>query len=184
MSENSCEYIVKQKAEGAVLMKRISLILAYVASAILLSVLNICFAPMALKPIIFVIIAVAVALAAFISWRFVCIEYEIVITGGELTITLIYGKSVSKRLLSRSVSSFYEIGEYGEETFDEISKLSLQKDYICVSSLSAPLIYYALFEEEGERQIVYFDVTERAATLLKQLNPSAFRAAAKRMNKI
>jgi hypothetical protein len=183
MNGNSCEYIVKQSSEGVVIAKKICLALAYVAFAILLSILNLSFAPAALKPVFFVLIAVAVALVAFITWRFVCVEYEIVISGGELTITIIYGKSVSKRLLSRPISTFSEMGEYDDAAFEEISKLSLQKNYLCVSSLSAPLIYYGIFEDEGERQIVYFDVTEKAAELLNHSNPSAFRASAKRMNK-
>ena len=182
MSENSCEYIIKQKNEGKVLAKKLGMIAGYVALALLLSALNLAFAPNELKPIFFIFIAVAVALIAFISWRFVCVEYEIVIGGGELTVTLIYGKSVSKRLLCRPLNSFSEIGEYDDRAFEEISKLSMQKNYVCLSSLSAPLVYYGIFEEENERHIIYFDVTERAAELLKKQNPSAFRASAKRIN--
>ncbi len=165
------------------LAKKISLILSYVALAVFLSSLDLAFAPSALKLPFLVIIAAIVALAAFISWRFVCIEYEIVIRDGEITVTKIYGKSISKRVISRSLNSFSEIGEYDELSFEEISKLSLQKDHICVSSLSAPIVYYGIFEEEKERHIIYFDVTEKAAELLKKLNPSAFRASARRMNK-
>ena len=183
MNENTCEYIIKQKAEGIALAKKISLALTYVAVAVLLSVIDLTFAPTSLKGILFVIILLVVAFAAFVTWRFVCIEYEVVIGGGEITFTVIYGKSISKKLLSRPLSSFSEIGEYDDGAFEEISKLSLQKDYLCVSSLSAPVIYYGIFDDEGQRNIVYFDVTERAAELLRKSNPSAFRASAKRMNK-
>ncbi len=182
MSENSCEYIIKQKNEGKALAKKLGMIASYVALALLLSALNLTFAPTELRLIFFIFIAIAVALTVFITWRFVCVEYEVVIGGGELTVTVIYGKSVSKRLLCRSLSSFSEIGEYDDRAFEEISKLSMQKNYVCISSLSAPLVYYGIFEEENERHIIYFDVTERAAELLKKQNASAFRASAKRIN--
>ena len=182
MFENSCEYIIKQKNEGAALLKKIGLISSYVAVAILLSILNLMFAPEELKLIFFAIIAIIIGVAVFVSWRFVCIEYEVIISGGELTVTTIYGKSFTKTTLSKPLNAFSEIGEYDESAYEEISKLSIQKDYVCISSLSAPLIYYAIFEEEKERHILYFDITEKAISLLKKSNSSAFRASERRMS--
>ena len=182
MFENSCEYIIKQKNEGLARMKKIGVISCYVAAALLLSVLNLAYAPNELKLLFFAFIIIAIALAVFISWRFVCIEYEVIISGGDITVTTLYGKSVSKTLLSRPINSFSEIGEYDEVAYEELSKMSLQKDYLCISSLSAPLIYYAIFEEEKERHILYFDVNEKAISLLKKNNSSAFRASERRRN--
>lgn len=184
MFENSCEYIIKQKSEGAALLKKIGVASSYVAVAVLLSILNLSFAPKDLRLLFFAIIAIIIGVAAFISWRFVCIEYEVIISGGELKITTIYGKSVSKTTLSKSINAFSEIGEYDESAYEEISKLSIQKDYVCISSLSAPTIYYAIFEEESERRILYFDVTDKAIALLKKSNSSAFRASERRMSGI
>lgn len=184
MFENSCEYIIKQKNEGVALLKKIGLASSYGAVALLLSVLNLLFAPQELKLLFFAIIAIIIAVAVFVSWRFVCIEYEVVISGGELKITTIYGKSISKTTLIKSLNAFSEIGEYDESAYEEISKLSIQKDYVCISSLSAPAIYYAIFEEESERRILYFDVTDKAVSLLKRSNSSAFRASERRMSGI
>ena len=181
--ENSYEYIVKQKAEGKVLFKRIAVILSYFAFAAVLSLFTFGFAPEELYMPIFMIIAALTAFLIFITWRFVCVEYEIVISGGDLMITTIYGKGFSKRLLNRPVSSFSEIGEYDDRAFEEISKISLQKNYICISSLSAPCVYYALFEDEKEQCILYFDAPERAVELLKKNNSAAFRASDKRLGR-
>ena len=182
MFENSCEYIIKEKNEGKVLFKKTGLALGYVILALLLSVLNLSFAPEELRLLFFVLIAIAIGFLAFITWRFVCIEYEIIISGGELTVTAIYGKSVSRKIISKTLNSFSEMGDYDERAYEEISKLSLQKNYLCISSLSASKIFYALFEEENERHILYFDVTEKAEELLRKQCASAFRASAKRMN--
>jgi hypothetical protein len=121
------------------------------------------------------------AFIAFVTWRFVCIEYEVVIGGGDIIITTIYGKGFSKKLLNLPISALSEIGVYDDKAYGEISKLSLQRDYVCISSLSAPNVYYALFEDEKDQCILYFDAPERAVELLKKNNSAAFRASERRM---
>ena len=181
--ENSYEYIVKQKTEGKALFKKIALFLSYFAFAALLILFTFGFAPEELYMPIFMIIAALTALLAFITWRFVCVEYEIVISGGDVKITTIYGKGFSKALLCRPVASFSEIGEYDDKAFEEISKISLQRNYLCISSLSAPCVYYALFEDGKDQCILYFDAPERAIELLKKNNSAAFRASDKRLGR-
>lgn len=181
MSENSYEYIIKQKNEGAALAKKIGAAAAYVAVAILLSTLSLIFPPPYVRfPLVLLSIALT-ALLIFITWRFLCVEYEIIIEGGDIIITAIYGRGFRKPLLNLSINSFSEIGEYDDAAFEEISKLSLQKNLICLSSLSAPSVYYAIYEEDKDRCILYFDAPARAVELLKKHNSGAFRASANRM---
>ena len=181
--ENSYEYIIKQKAEGAALVKRIVLACSYVVLTLLLILLTIGLAPVELYVPAILIILAFVAFIVFVSWRFVCIEYEVIIAGGDMMITTIYGKGYGKRLLNRPINTFSEIGEYDDEAYEEISKLSLQKNYLCLSSLSAPNVYYALFDEEKDKCILYFDAPDRAIEILKKSNSAAFRASDKRMGR-
>lgn len=179
--ENSYEYLIKQKAEGKALAKRCLAIIGYVALALLLILFTIGFAPVQLYVPIVMLALAFTALIVFVTWRFVCIEYEVVIGGGDIIITTIYGKGFSKRLLNLPISTFSEIGVYDDRAYGEISKLSLQRDYVCISSLSAPSVYYALFEDEKDQCILYFDAPERAVELLKKNNSAAFRASERRM---
>jgi hypothetical protein len=181
MADNSYEYIIKRKTEGNILAAKIALILLYVLFPLILAVLTVAFAPPALfTPLILLIIALT-ALLIFITWRFTSVEYEVVICGGDITITVIYGKGFRKKLLNKSINSFTEIGEYDDRAFEEISKLSLQKNHLCLSSLSAESVYYAIFEENKDQCILYFDAPEQAVALLKKHNSSAFRAGEKRI---
>lgn len=180
--ENSYEYIIKQKAEGRVLTKRIFFIVGYVALAFLLILFTIGLAPIPLYVPIILLSLAFTAFIAFVTWRFVCVEYEVVIGGGDIIITTIYGRGFSKKLLNRQISSFSEIGEYNDQAYEEISKISLQKNLICISSLSAPDVYYALFEDEKDQCILYFDAPERAIEILRKNNSAAFRASERRMN--
>lgn len=179
--ENSYEYLIKQKAEGKTLAKRCLAIIGYVALAFLLILFTIGFAPVQLYVPIVMLSLAFTAFIAFVTWRFVCIEYEVVIGGGDIIITTIYGKGFSKRLLNLPINTFSEIGVYDDKAYGEISKLSLQRDYVCISSLSAPSVYYALFEDEKDQCILYFDAPERAVELLKKNNSAAFRASERRM---
>ncbi len=182
MSDNSYEYTIKQRTEGKVLMQKLLLLFSYGAFAIALFSLVLAFSPVDLFLPLLLLAAVLTLLLIFITWRFTCVEYEIILSGGDLTVTLLYGKRRSKTLFSLAVNSIYEIGEYDDHAYEEISKLSLQKDYICLSSLSAPSVYYALFEEEDEQCIFYFDAPEGAIALLRKWNSGAFRAGKHRIS--
>ncbi len=182
MSDNSYEYMIKQKSEGAALIKKLSAAALYLVFAIVTCTLSIIFPPIELRLFCLFLSVAATAFLIFVTWRFLCVEYEFLIESGDLTVTIIYGKLSRKKLLRVPISSISEMGDYNDEAYEEISKLSIQKNYICLSSLSAPTVFYALFDEEKDRCILYFDVTERAAELLKKLNSGAFRAAAKRVN--
>ena len=182
MTENSYEYIIKQKTEGKVLLKKAALIISYILFPVILALFAVAFLP---SEILFPIILLLIALTAFlvfVTWRFVCVEYEVIIGGGDVIFTVIYGKGFRKRLLNKPINSFFEIGEYDDRAFEAISKISLQKNYICLSSLSAESVYYAIFEDGKDQCILYFDAPDRAVELLKRSNSGAFRASAKRIN--
>lgn len=182
MAENSFEYIIKQKSEGKILLKKIALIVLYVLFPIILAVLTVAFASPAVFIPLFILIIALTALLAFITWRFASVEYEVIIGGGDIIITTIYGKGFRKLLLNKGINSFSEIGEYNDRAYEDICKLSLQKNYICLSSLSAENVYYAIFEEDTDQCILYFDAPDQAVALLKRHNSGAFRASEKRIN--
>ena len=182
MNESS-EYIVKRRTEGKYLWQKIALALSYILFLSILLVLILTLTPLyVMIPLILLAIAIT-ALIAFVTWRFLSVEYEITVGGGDLIITTIYGRALRKQTLNLSVAAISEIGEYDDGAYEEISKITLQKNYLCISSLSSPNMYYALFDENKERCILYFDATSEAVALLKRYNSGAFRASEKRMKK-
>lgn len=180
---DSCEYIVKRKTEGKYLWQKVTLAFSCLFFFAILLILILTLTPLyVMIPLILLALALT-ALLAFITWRILSVEYEITVGGGDLIITTIYGRSLRKQTLNLSVAAISEIGEYDEDAYAEISKISLQKNYLCISSLSSPDMYYAIFDEDKERCILYFDATDEAIKLLKRYNLGAFRASEKRMNK-
>ncbi len=176
MESSQLEYIIKRKNEGSLLASRIGLIITYALLFLILAVLIISLSPPILQIPFILLDAAFCAMVIFVTWRFVCPEYELIFGGGEVNITVIYGKSVRKRLLSLPINALYEFGLYDDAVYEKLCNLSIQKNYVCVSSLSAPVIYYALFDIGKERSVIYFEADERAIKYLKQQNSAAARA--------
>lgn len=170
------EYIIKQKNEGKVLIKKICAVLCYVLLfAVLAWVIGSFSAPLLQIPFLLVDV-IFCAMIAFVSWRFLCVEYELVFSGGEMTATVIYGRSIRKRVMSVAINALIEVGIYDDGAYERLSGMSLQKNFIYVSSMSAETIYYAIFDDGKDRCVVYFETDERAIKLIKQSNSGAVRA--------
>ena len=178
-----CEYIIKPKNEGKTLVKKIAVAISYFLLLAVLILLVITLTPLYVMIPLILIATAFVALVAVVSWRFVCPEYEMRIGNGDLIVTVIYGKSIRRTLINIPINSINEIGEYDDDAYEEISKISLQKNYLCISSLSAPAVYYAIFDEEKDHCILYFEATDEAVKLLRASNSGAFSASEKRIKK-
>ena len=176
MESQVLEYIVKKKNEGALLAKRIALVIGYILLFLILAIVILNFSPTILQIPFFLLDAAFCALVAFVSWKFVSPEYEIVFESGEMNVTVIYGKSIRRRLLSCAVNSLLEFGYYDDDAYEKLCRMSLRKNFICVSSLSAPIIYYAIVDIGKDRSVIYFEADERAIKYLKQQNSAAGRA--------
>ena len=175
MSDLICEYLIKQKCAGWALAKKIIFILVYFlifAVPTLLSLLS--ASAEALIPIIMASIALSL-MTAFITWRFTDVEFEFLIDSGEMTVSKIYGKRIRKKLLQIKVSDFSEIGLYDDEAFERLSKLSLQSNLICVSSLDTQEMFYGLYSRGDDKCVLYFEATDKAIEIIKRHNFSAFK---------
>ena len=176
MESSVLEYIIKRKNDGSLLRARVFLIIGYILLFLTLISLILYLAPPILYIQFFLLAIAFCAIIIFISWRFVCPEYEIILSGGEMTVTVIYGKSIRKRMLCLPINSLLEFGYYDDNVYEKLCKSSLKKNYICISSLSSPAIYYALFDIGKERSVLYFEADERAIKYLRQQNSAAARA--------
>ena len=92
-------------------------------------------------------------------------------TSGYMTFTVIYGGRSKKKKLEVCIKDMKEIAPYDEAACARLENRGLKKDYIFVSSLDAPDMYYAVFDQEGEDQVVYFEATKKALQILRFYNP-------------
>ncbi len=173
------EYIIKQKNEGKALIKKLCALIGYALLSAVLIFLILALAPPLLYIPFMLVAAALVALTVFATWRFLCIEYEIIISKDELCASVIYGKTIVRRLVLLTVKDINEIGDYDDSAYERLCNMSLQKNTVCVSSLSAPVIYYALYDDGKDHCVIYFETDERGISILKQQNPTSFKIAKK-----
>lgn len=176
MDNSIIEYIIKPKNEGKTLLKKALAVVGYTFLTIILALLILALSPPLLYIPFFLVAAAFVALTVFITWKFLCLEYELIIGGGEMTVIVIYGRIITKRLVSIPINSFIQIGAYDDAAYEALCRMSLQKNYICVSSMSAQEMFYAVFDDGKDRCVIYFEAPDSAIRALKQGNAAAFRA--------
>ena len=170
------EHIVKQKIEGSLLAKKVCLVLAYIILFTLPSFLIISFCPIFLMVPFILVIATITVIAYLMTWKYTSVEFEYSIFGDVISFVNIYGKKSRKGKLDVAIKNFSEIGKYTEAAEKHLEEVVIDKDYLFISHLLAEHLYYGLFDDDGDKCIVYFEATDRALSLLKKYNPSAFRA--------
>ena len=171
------EYVVAQKTEGKWILARIALIAFYIlftATLLLVGFFTRIFVPLLAFSVI------GVWLLVFVTWRYVCVEYEYSITSGTLTFCKIFGNRQRHRVMEFSLRDAVLIAPLGDEAQREKAEAYRpEQEFWGISSLSSPDVYVALFEykEEGKkgtrRAVFYFEATQRALQICRFYNPSA-----------
>ena len=170
------EHIVKQKVEGSLLVRKVCLVIAYIMLFTLPSFLVLSLCPMSLVIPLIIIIASITVVAYLMTWKYTSVEFEYSIFGDTISFVSIYGKKSRKGKLDVTIKNFSEIGKYTDASEKHLEEVVIDRDYLFISHLLAEHLYYGLFDEDGEKCIVYFEATDKAISLLKKYNPSAFRA--------
>lgn len=170
------EFVVHQKIEGKWLLARIGLILlysAYVLGALLLGLTTRIIVPL------LALIPVTLWILVFVTWRYTDVEYEYSITSGELTFAKIFGSRSRRRQLVILLRDAVRIAPLDNGEYSALAtQWRPEREYSAVSSMSAPDIYYILFECKGSgkkdkcRAIFYFEATARALQICRFYNPS------------
>lgn len=105
-------------------------------------------------------------------WKLFNIEFEYSMTSGTMTFSRIYGGMRRKTVLELTIKDFREIAPYTEDTVARLSSLGVGKEYRFMSSASAEDLYYAVFEIDETRAVVYFEATAQTLKILRYYNPS------------
>ena len=171
------EFAVSQKIEGKWIAARVGLILFYV-----LYVLGILFLGMKYSIIapLLAFIPLSLWVIIFITWRRVAVDYEYSVTSGILTFTKIYGNRSRRKIFEMSLRDAVRIAPLGDE--GEAARGATyrpEREFVGVSTMRAPDIYFMLFElndkrnGEKRRAIFYFEATAKMLSICRFYNASA-----------
>ncbi len=98
------------------------------------------------------------------------IEYEYIVTNGELDIDKIIAKRKRKRIFGASSKDVDILAKY-RGTHYEPSMDQIQNKIEAVSTMEADDIYFIVLNYKGERTIVFFQPTEKMLDSLRRFNP-------------
>ena len=159
------EFVVAEKPEGFRKFKKTLCRLAVLAVPVAFVIL--CLAiqlyPVAILPLSFLGVVLY-------FWKLFNVEYEYSMTSGIMTFSRINGGIRRKQLLSLHIKEMQEIAPYDEEARLHLETLPLVKNHVLVSHMGADNIYYAVFKQEDDLQVVYFEATEKALHILRYYN--------------
>lgn len=173
------EFVVSQKIEGKWLAARVGLISLYAFYVVALLAVG-------LRTRIFVpllaLIPLTLWIIVFFTWRYTVVDYEYSITSGELTFSKVFGNRSRRPQLTVRLRDAVRIAplDNGEHSA-KADSWKPEREFSAISALTAPDIYYMLFEyeyKEGKkskkcRAIFYFEATNRALQIFRFYNPSA-----------
>lgn len=169
MSEfTTYEYVVAQKAEGKWKLKKLGMILLYIAFVIawfIFGFVSKMFPLLALIPL-------TLWMLVFFTWRYVKVEYEYAMESGNMTISNIYGGRSRKKIVSfkmKDCSLIAPVSTHDSEAKD----YAPENIYNALSSEKATDAYFALFELDGKKCVAYFEATEKALKICKYYNSTA-----------
>lgn len=173
------ECTVRQCIRGKWLLARIGMICVYI-----LFVFGWLILGLTLKIIVplLALIPITTWLLVFCTWRYVSVEYEYSITSGVFTFSKVFGSRSRRKCLSLSLKEAVRIAPLSDSAeFARATAYTPELEFCAVSSMSAPDIYFILFEHEQKehgktkkrRAILYFEATARALQLCRFYNMSA-----------
>lgn len=167
------EHVVKKKRRAL----RVAAIVTYVVFFAGLTTLLLGFrAPALLFALPVLITSALIAL----TWKYVSVEYEYSLTGGEMTLAIIYGGRSRRELARLNIKSLTAVAPLEEEYIARAKHYAPEETFDLTADLQNPDVYYALFETEKKRRgILYFEATDRALGILQYYNPTVVTRAGK-----
>lgn len=169
----SYEKIVKASVTGKRLALRISVILSYLALAVvfLLFALN----NLNFFAVILVMGAIVIFGVVRFTWKYLQLEFEYSFSYGVLSVAKIYGKRTRRQVAEGEIKSLLMIAPATEENIASADRLEPEERVIAVSSESAENIWLALTGDKDEKRVlIFFEADERSLGILRAANPYAF----------
>ena len=163
---NFFEHSVEEKAEGKRKMIKIlgrtgliGFVVIFIAVTFIIKIPMLAILPVFCLPIIITL------------WKKFNCDFKYVIEGASMTFYYVYFASKKpKEILKVIIKDFHEVAPRTAESDAKIQADGYNKVYMFASSSHAVDQYYATFEQNGEKCVVYFQAVEKSLSLLRYYN--------------
>ncbi len=98
------------------------------------------------------------------------IEYEYIVTNGDLDIDKIIAQRKRKRVFAATAKDFEIIAKKSSPKYD-YNVQNIKKKVNTVSSLNSPDVYFGTLVKDGEKTVVFFEPTQKMLESMKRYNP-------------
>lgn len=164
------EFVVSQKMEGKWVVRRVLSVMGYILFALAFFTVGIVTrlgVPMlALTPLF-------LWMLIFFTWRYTRPEYEITTVSNSLRFAIIYGSRTRCPQLEVEFRKMQKIAPLDEAGRVDVARFKPDKTYCAASCMTAPDLYYAIWEEEKKHYVFYFEATEQLLKICKYYNSAA-----------
>lgn len=155
------EYIVKRQKTMQDTFITIGIIIAFLI--VLVVGIGLPFGP---------IIVVAAGYGAYWLITSRSIEYEYIVTNGELDVDKIIAQRKRKRILSIHSRDFEILAPVHDPQYKrDFENVNIQKTVEAMSSMNSGNLYFAVFMKDGARTKLIFEPTEKMLDAFKKFNP-------------
>ena len=121
------------------------------------------------------LLLLGVMILAWYLHRFVSIEYEYTVLGGEIRFETIFGRQQRKAAYVARTASIEKIAPVNGQTISKENFAGVTTERFYASTMSHPRTWYAIVREEnGDKTLLFLELTEKAEKTLRFLCRSAF----------
>lgn len=161
------EYIVKRKKGKKEYVKIAAIIVAAIVLAMLTPMLM-------LVPVVgslSVLCTVAVIYGAYYLITNLNVEYEYILTNGELDVDTIINRRSRKRLITVQVKNFEFVAPTGTSEFKSEENANFTRVIDASSANIEHKAYFAVFNKDGQRIKLVFEPTEKMLDVFETIVP-------------
>lgn len=162
---NFFEHSVEEKAEGK--RKTVKILGRAGLLAVVIGFVVAClatFAPLAILAMVMLPVIITL-------WKKFNCEFKYVIEGASMSFFYVYFASKKpKKMLEVMIKDFREIAPRTAESDAKIKAEGYNKVYMFAPATNSVDQYYATFEQNGEKCVVYFQAVEKSLSLLRYYN--------------
>lgn len=163
------EYMIKQKKTAKAILKSIAIIFAAFLMSLVLSFVFLFIIPQAISILPMLILGVF-----YLAYRLIAsfdVEFEYILTNGELDIDKITHKKRRKRLLTVHCKTFIAFGKVGSGDYAFEEQAEFSRVIVANANSSTYDDYFAVFYVNGQKMKLIFNPTQKMIENFKIFAP-------------
>lgn len=172
---NYVEHLVPLQEKRLILPKKLGLIGLGIALVLGLTVATFAIPSLQFFGGAIFLLLLGIMILMWYLWRFVSIEYEYTILGGEITFEAVYGRRQRKKYYATPLKNIEKLAPVNGKTVTKEQFQGVTREVFCAAKMQNPRTWYAIVKEDsGEKTLLFFEVTEKAEKALRFYNGRAF----------